>query len=66
MATVLAALTVAALIGVLYSDWLDPVEGRIGLFAAVGTGVAGALYYLAVVRRKASFALRAPADIEDA
>jgi hypothetical protein len=56
------ALTIVALVGVLYADWIDPAEGRPGLLATGAMGVLGALYFLGVVRRRAGFALRAPAD----
>jgi amino acid transporter len=58
----LSGVSVIALIGVLYADWLDPEEGRPGLIAALATGLGGGLYYLLAVRRKAGFALRAPPD----
>jgi len=60
----IAGLSVIALLGVLWADWLDPEEGRLGLLAALATGLAGGLYYRLVVRRKAGFALRAPPDLE--
>jgi amino acid transporter len=63
-ATILSAATVLALLGVLWADWLDPVEGRLGLIAALATGLVGILYYVIVVKRKANFALRAPLDAE--
>ena len=59
---VLPALTVVALMGVLYADWLDPAEGRPGLIVALVTAAAGALYYGLIVRRRPSFALRGPTD----
>jgi len=62
----ISGLSVVALIGVLYADWLDPEEGRLGLIAAVATGVGGALYYLLAVKRRAGFALRAPEDAGEA
>jgi amino acid transporter len=58
----LPILAVAALLGVLYADWLDPAEGRVGLIVALVTGVAGGLYYLGVARRRPAFALRGPPD----
>jgi amino acid transporter len=61
----LPALTAAALLGVLYADWLDPAEGRPGLIVALLTASAGALYYGLVVRRRGGFALRGPDDAVD-
>ena len=40
-----------ALAGVLWSDWIDPLEGRPGLLAAAGLAVISAGYYLLVLRR---------------
>jgi amino acid transporter len=45
-------LTLAALAGVLWADWLDPDEGRPGLLIAVAIAVVFALYYLAALRRR--------------
>ena len=54
-------LALIALIGVLWSDWIDPAEGRPGLLAAVGVAVVSAAYYLTVLRRR-GWVLRAPED----
>ena len=48
-----------ALAGVLWSDWLDPAEGRPGLFAAVGVAAVSAAYYALVLRRR-GWRLREP------
>ncbi len=53
------ALALIALIGVLWSDWLDPVEGRAGLFAALGVAAASAAYYLLALQRR-GWRLRGP------
>lgn len=55
-------LALIALIGVLWSDWLDPAEGRPGLFAALGVAVAAAAYYLLVLKRRGGWVLRGPED----
>jgi amino acid transporter len=45
-------LALAALGYVIYENALDPVTGRPSLYVTVGIGVASALYYLVVLRRK--------------
>jgi amino acid transporter len=57
-ATPLIAL--AALIAVLWSDWIDPTEGRPGLLAAFAVAVAAGGYYLIALRRR-GWVLRGPA-----
>jgi amino acid transporter len=54
-------LALIALVGVIWSDWIDPAEGRPGLLAAVGVAVVSAAYYLIVLRRR-GWVLRAPED----
>lgn len=56
-ATPLIAL--AALIAVLWSDWIDPAEGRPGLLAAFGVAIVAGAYYLAALRRR-GWVLRGP------
>lgn len=41
-----------AVAGVLWSDWLDPAEGRQGLFAALGVAAAFAVYFLLFLRKR--------------
>jgi len=53
--------TIIALAGVLGSDWIDPAEGRPGLFAALGVAGLSAAYYLAVLSRR-GWQLRGPDD----
>ena len=48
----LPILTLIALAGVLWADWIDPDEGRPGLLIAAGVAVAFAAYYAAVLRRR--------------
>ncbi len=40
----------AALAGVIWSDWVDPAEGRPGLFITLGVIGASCLYYLVAIR----------------
>ncbi len=54
-------LALAALVGVLGSDWIDAVEGRPGVIAAIGVAVVSAGYYLTVLRRR-GWVLRDPVD----
>jgi len=54
--------TLIALVGVLYADWLDPAEGRPGLFIAIGVAVAFAAYYALAVRGRGRWTLREPGD----
>ena len=54
------ALALVALAGVLWSDWIDPAEGRPGLMAALATAGLAALYYLIVLRRRGGWRLTAP------
>ncbi len=54
--------TLIALAGVLYADWLDPAEGRPGLFIAIGVAVAFAFYYAIAVRGRGRWTLREPED----
>jgi amino acid transporter len=61
----LPLLAILALLAVLYSDWLDPAEGRPGLMAALVTAAMGALYYGLGARRRTDFAFRAPLDAGD-
>ena len=53
-------LALIALAGVLWSDWIDPAEGRPGLFAALGVAVISAIYYLAVLKPRGGWRLTAP------
>ena len=55
-------LTLIALAGVLYADWLDPATGRPGLIIAVGVAAAFSLYYALAVRGRGRWALREPDD----
>ena len=48
----LALLTLAALAGVLWSDWIDPEEGRPGLLIAAAVALAFGGYYLVVLKRR--------------
>ena len=57
------ALALVALAGVLWSDWLDPGEGRSGLIAALAVAVFSAGYYWLVLRRR-GWALRGPEEEE--
>jgi amino acid transporter len=41
-----------ALAGVLWSDWIDPVEGRPGLIASFAVAVVAAIYYLAALKQR--------------
>jgi amino acid transporter len=45
-------LAVIALAGVLWSDWIDPAEGRPGLIASFGVAAVAAVYYLAALKRR--------------
>lgn len=58
---VLPLATLFVLAGVLWSDWLDPAEGRPGLLIALGVGLAFAAWHQAVVRRRpGGWILRGP------
>jgi amino acid transporter len=46
----LPLLTLVALAGVLWADWIDPDEGRPGLLIAAGVALASGAYYLAALR----------------
>ena len=50
-----------ALVGVLWSDWLDPGDGRAGLLAALVVAGAAAAYYGLVLRRR-GWVLRGPEE----
>ena len=58
--------TLIALGGVIYADWIDPNEGRPGLLIAMATATAFALYYALAVRGRGRWRLRGPQDaVED-
>lgn len=57
-------IALVALAGVLWSDWIDPAEGRPGLYTTFGVAAISALYYLVALRRR-GWVLRAP-DAESA
>ena len=54
-------LALVALIGVMWSSWQDPAEGRAGLIAAIGVAVVSAAYFLLVLQRR-GWVLRGPED----
>ena len=58
--------TLIAIVGVLYADWLDPEEGRPGLFAALGVAIAFGAFYVAAVRGRARWRLSGPEDEAEA
>jgi amino acid transporter len=51
-------LALIAIAGVLWADWLDPDEGRPGLFIALGVAAVFGGYYWLVARRLGRFTLR--------
>ena len=59
---VLPIATLIAIAGVLYADWLDPDEGRPGLFVALGVAIAFGLFYAVAVRGRARWRLSGPDD----
>jgi amino acid transporter len=54
-------IALAALVGVLWSDWIDPAEGRTGLYAAIGVAAISAAYFMLVLQRR-GWVLRGPSD----
>jgi len=54
--------TLIAIVGVLYADWLDPDEGRPGLFVAAGVAVAFGVFYVLAVRGRERWRLSGPDD----
>lgn len=58
-------LALVALTGVLWSDWIDPAEGRPGLLAALASGGIAGLYYLLVLKPRGGWTLRAGEAEED-
>ena len=48
----LPPLALAALAGVIWSDWIDPDEGRPGLLIALAVALAFGGYYLVALRRR--------------
>ncbi|NUT95290.1 MAG: APC family permease [Saccharothrix sp.] len=55
-------LALGALAYVVWTNFLDPVIGRPSLAITAGIGVAAALYYALVVRRRGAWVLRGPED----
>lgn len=55
------AVTIAALIAVLWSSWQDVASGRPGLIATAVQMLVAALYYLLVLKRRGGWVLQDPA-----
>lgn len=55
-------LTLIALAYVVYTNWLDPDEGRPSLIATAAQMAGAALYYALVLRRRGAWVVRDPVD----
>jgi amino acid transporter len=53
-------LTLLSLAGIVYADWLDPAEGRPGIYATLAQIAAAALYYGFVLRRRGAWIVSDP------
>jgi amino acid transporter len=54
------AVTLLALGGIVYADWLDATEGRPAIYATIGQIVLALVYYFGVLKRRGRWEVRDP------